>query len=131
MLEQEGGIGERVISPEAAGKLIYMMHQVVERGTGRRGLLQGRQMCGGCIAMRRNPISAALCVTSGSLGLNIAIFRLWSFAAAVLGGEYRHPSRPTNGVAGGFVHGVSLACHPIRMGWAFDSRPGRLLPAKR
>ena len=33
LLEQEGGIGERVITPEAAGKLIYMMHQVVERGT--------------------------------------------------------------------------------------------------
>ena len=46
LLEQEGGIGERVITPEAARQLVYMMHQVVERGTGRRGLLPGRQVAG-------------------------------------------------------------------------------------
>ena len=46
LLEQEGGIGERVISEKAAQELIYMMHQVVERGTGRRGLLPGREVAG-------------------------------------------------------------------------------------
>ncbi|NNE79631.1 MAG: PBP1A family penicillin-binding protein [Silicimonas sp.] len=46
LLEQEGGIGERVISPKAAKELVYMMHQVVERGTGRRGLLPGREVAG-------------------------------------------------------------------------------------
>ncbi len=46
LLEQEGGIGERVISEDAARQLTYMMHQVVERGTGRRGLLPGRQVAG-------------------------------------------------------------------------------------
>ena len=46
LVEQEGGIGERVISTDAARQLTYMMHQVVERGTGRKGLLQGRQVAG-------------------------------------------------------------------------------------
>ena len=35
-----------MITPEAARQLVYMMHQVVERGTGRRGLLPGRQVAG-------------------------------------------------------------------------------------
>ena len=46
LVEQEGGIGERVISTDAARQLTYMMHQVVERGTGRNGLLPGRQVAG-------------------------------------------------------------------------------------
>ncbi|NNE86478.1 MAG: PBP1A family penicillin-binding protein [Silicimonas sp.] len=46
LVEQEGGIGERVISTDAARQLTYMMHQVVERGTGRKGLLPGRQVAG-------------------------------------------------------------------------------------
>lgn len=41
-----GGIGERVISEEAAGKLIYMMSQVVENGTGRRARIDGFQIAG-------------------------------------------------------------------------------------
>ncbi|MEO9826949.1 MAG: PBP1A family penicillin-binding protein [Paracoccaceae bacterium] len=46
LVEQEGGIGERVISTDAAQQLTYMMHQVVERGTGRKGLLPDRQVAG-------------------------------------------------------------------------------------
>lgn len=46
LLEQEGGIGERVISDAAAKNLIYMMHQVVEAGTGTRARLDGRQVAG-------------------------------------------------------------------------------------
>ncbi|MCG6882635.1 MAG: PBP1A family penicillin-binding protein [Silicimonas sp.] len=47
ILEQEGGIGERVISPEAARQLIYMMHQVIERGTSTRAKLpDGREAAG-------------------------------------------------------------------------------------
>lgn len=45
-LGQEGGIGERVISEEAAKQLTYMMMQVVERGTGRRARLDGWQVAG-------------------------------------------------------------------------------------
>jgi hypothetical protein len=43
---KEGGIGERVISAEAAGLLTWMMHQAVESGTGTRARLPGRQAAG-------------------------------------------------------------------------------------
>ena len=46
LLEQEGGIGERVISEPAAQQLVYMMSQVVERGTGARARLPGRPAAG-------------------------------------------------------------------------------------
>ena len=46
VMKKEGGIGERVISKEAAGKLIYMMSQVIERGTGRRARIDGWQLAG-------------------------------------------------------------------------------------
>lgn len=41
-----GGIGERVISEQAAQLLTYMMTQVVEGGTGQRARLDGRQVAG-------------------------------------------------------------------------------------
>lgn len=41
-----GGIGERVISETAAHALIYMMTQVVVRGTGTRARLDGREVAG-------------------------------------------------------------------------------------
>ncbi|MDZ7905122.1 MAG: transglycosylase domain-containing protein [Cypionkella sp.] len=41
-----GGLGERVISLEAAQLLTYMMTQVVEAGTGTRARLDGRQAAG-------------------------------------------------------------------------------------
>ncbi len=43
LMNQGGGIGERVITPYAAEQLIYMMSQVVDGGTGRRGKLPGRE----------------------------------------------------------------------------------------
>jgi len=46
LMHQEGGLGERVISRTAAGGLIYMMHQVVENGTGQRAKLDDRQVAG-------------------------------------------------------------------------------------
>lgn len=46
LLGQEGGIGERVISENAARQLTYMMNQVIERGTGRRAKLDGWQAAG-------------------------------------------------------------------------------------
>ncbi len=46
LMGQEGGIGERVISDRAAKQLTYMMTQVMERGTGRRARLDGRQAAG-------------------------------------------------------------------------------------
>ncbi len=46
LLEQEGGIGERVITQPAAKQLVYMMSQVIERGTGTRARLPGRPAAG-------------------------------------------------------------------------------------
>ena len=46
LLKQEGGIGERVISQEAAQKLVYMMSEVVNRGTGTRAQLPGHPVAG-------------------------------------------------------------------------------------
>ena len=46
LIGQEGGMGERVISQDAARQLTYMMTQVVERGTGQRARLEGRQVAG-------------------------------------------------------------------------------------
>ncbi|MEL7026872.1 MAG: PBP1A family penicillin-binding protein [Pseudomonadota bacterium] len=41
LIDQTGGFGERVISEEAARQLVWMMSQVVERGTGNRAQLTG------------------------------------------------------------------------------------------
>lgn len=46
LLGQEGGIGERVISEHAARELVWMMHQVIESGTGRRAQLGDRPAAG-------------------------------------------------------------------------------------
>jgi membrane peptidoglycan carboxypeptidase len=42
LIGQEGGIGERVIQQDAARQLVWMMHEVVESGTGRRAKLGDR-----------------------------------------------------------------------------------------
>ncbi|WP_199260203.1 transglycosylase domain-containing protein [Paracoccus binzhouensis] len=46
LIGQAGGMGQRVISQKAAGELIGMMQQVVERGTGTRARLNGRPAAG-------------------------------------------------------------------------------------
>ncbi|MBT8415722.1 MAG: PBP1A family penicillin-binding protein [Boseongicola sp.] len=46
LLSQEGGIGERVITEQAARQLTYMMSEVVNRGTGTRARLDGRPAAG-------------------------------------------------------------------------------------
>ena len=46
LIGQEGGMGERVISEDAARQLTYMMYQVIESGTGRRAKLADRQAAG-------------------------------------------------------------------------------------
>jgi penicillin-binding protein 1A len=46
MIGQEGGIRERVITPEAAGQLVYMMSRVIEAGTGTRARLGDRPAAG-------------------------------------------------------------------------------------
>ncbi|NUB46026.1 PBP1A family penicillin-binding protein [Fertoebacter nigrum] len=46
LIGQEGGIGERVISEEAAQLLTYMMIQVIDSGTGTRAQLPGREAAG-------------------------------------------------------------------------------------
>ncbi len=46
LMTQSGGIGERVISPQAAEQLIYMMNRVIEEGTGKRARLEGVEVAG-------------------------------------------------------------------------------------
>ncbi|UWQ18511.1 transglycosylase domain-containing protein [Jannaschia sp. M317] len=46
LLDHESGLGERVITEDAARQLVYMMSQVVERGTGTRAALPGRPAAG-------------------------------------------------------------------------------------
>ena len=46
LMDSGGGIGERVIRQEAARSLTYMMHQVVEAGTGRRAAIEGWELAG-------------------------------------------------------------------------------------
>jgi membrane peptidoglycan carboxypeptidase len=46
LMGQQGGMGERVISDNAARQLVYMMYQVVERGSGRRAAIPGWQVAG-------------------------------------------------------------------------------------
>jgi len=44
LMDQAGGIGERVISPDAAKQLIFMMNQVVNGGTAQRAAIPGREI---------------------------------------------------------------------------------------
>ncbi len=46
LIGQGGGMGERVISEDAARQLTYMMTQVIEQGTGRRAKLEGYEAAG-------------------------------------------------------------------------------------
>ena len=46
LIEQSGGLGERLISETAAHAVNYMMAQVIERGTGTRARLPDRQAAG-------------------------------------------------------------------------------------
>ncbi|WP_417268984.1 transglycosylase domain-containing protein [Celeribacter sp.] len=46
LMGQDGGLGERVITPESAQELIYMMYNVVQNGTGRRAQLDGIEVAG-------------------------------------------------------------------------------------
>ena len=46
LFDQSGGLGERLISETAAHAVNYMMSQVIERGTGTRARLKGRQAAG-------------------------------------------------------------------------------------
>lgn len=46
LMGEAGGIGERVISENAAKELVYMMNQVVNHGTGTRARLKDREAAG-------------------------------------------------------------------------------------
>lgn len=46
LMGQDGGLGERVITPAAAEQLIYMMYNVVQNGTGARARLDGVEVAG-------------------------------------------------------------------------------------
>ena len=47
LLDRENGLGERVVSEDAARQLTYMMHRVVEQGTGTRAKLPGGRPAAG------------------------------------------------------------------------------------
>ena len=47
LVDHDAGLGERVIREAAARQLVYMMHQVVERGTGQRAKLPGGRPAAG------------------------------------------------------------------------------------
>ncbi len=46
LMEIESGIGEQVVSERAARRLIWMMHEAVQSGTGTRARLPGREVAG-------------------------------------------------------------------------------------
>ncbi|MCY4169138.1 MAG: PBP1A family penicillin-binding protein [Rhodobacter sp.] len=46
LMGKVGGLGERAVSPAAARQLVYMMFEAVERGTGQRARLSGREVAG-------------------------------------------------------------------------------------
>ncbi|MDE9449489.1 penicillin-binding protein [Aliiroseovarius sp. Z3] len=46
LMTQTGGIGERVISQQAAQQLVYMMSRVIEAGTGSRAKIDGLEIAG-------------------------------------------------------------------------------------
>jgi len=46
LMDTTGGIGERVITVQSAGQLVYLMNQVVERGTGVRARIPGWELAG-------------------------------------------------------------------------------------
>jgi len=46
LMVKQGGMGERVISREAAQQLVYMMNRVIDEGTGHRAHLEGREAAG-------------------------------------------------------------------------------------
>lgn len=46
LMTQAGGIGERVISREAAAQLTYMMSRVIQEGTGTRARIDGLEIAG-------------------------------------------------------------------------------------
>lgn len=46
LMDQSGGIGERVIREEADRELIWMMSRVIEQGTGQRARIPGWQLAG-------------------------------------------------------------------------------------
>lgn len=46
LMGQGGGLGERVITPQSAQELIYMMYNVVQGGTGTRAALDGIEVAG-------------------------------------------------------------------------------------
>ncbi|NVK44888.1 MAG: PBP1A family penicillin-binding protein [Rhodobacteraceae bacterium] len=46
LMGQEGGLGERVITPDSAQQLIYMMYNAVQGGTGARAQIPGYEVAG-------------------------------------------------------------------------------------
>ncbi len=110
VIGQSGGMGERVISNDAARQLVYMMNQVVERGTGQRAKLEGRAVAG---------------KTGTTQGARDAWFV--GFTADYVAGVWMgyDDNSPLTGVTGG---GLPAAIWRETMQRAEDGLPARPLP---
>ncbi len=113
LMTQEGGIGERVISPRAAEQLIYMMNRVIEEGTGKRARMEGMEAAG---------------KTGTTQGARDAWFV--GFTADYVAGVWMgyDDNRPLKGVTGG---GLPAEIWRQAMERIYENRPARPLPMIR
>ncbi|MFA5581246.1 MAG: PBP1A family penicillin-binding protein [Paracoccaceae bacterium] len=113
LMGQDGGLGERVISPDAAQQLIYMMHRVIEAGTGQRARIQGVEV-------------------AGKSGTTQAARDAWfmGFTADYVAGVWMgyDDNRPLTGVTGG---GLPAEIWRETMARVQDGQPGNPLPMIR
>ncbi|MFT6451191.1 MAG: 1A family penicillin-binding protein [Halocynthiibacter sp.] len=113
LMGQDGGLGERVITPEAAQQLIYMMYQVVENGTGQRAKIPGVEV-------------------AGKTGTTQAARDAWfmGFTADYVAGVWMgyDDNTPLSGVTGG---GLPAQIWHETMVRVQDGAPGKALPMIR
>ena len=113
LMVQSGGIGERVISPQAAEQLIFMMNRVIGEGTGRRARLEGVEVAG---------------KPGSSQGARDAWFM--GFTADYVAGVWMgyDDNRPLEGVTGG---GLPAEVWRQAMSRVYENLPARPLPMIR
>ncbi|MCP5037136.1 MAG: penicillin-binding protein [Rhodobacteraceae bacterium] len=113
LMVQTGGIGERVISPQAAEQLVYMMSRVVAEGTGGRARLDGREV-------------------AGKTGTSTRALDAWflGFTADYVAGVWMgyDDNRPLSGVTGG---GLPAEIWQHAMAQVHTDLPARPLPMIR
>ena len=109
----DGGIGERVIRESVAQELIFMMHKVVQDGTGRQAALEGVEV-------------------AGKTGTTQAARDAWfiGFTADYVAGVWMgyDDNTPLSGVTGG---GLPAEIWRETMRRVYDGVPARPLPMLR